>query len=142
MTDTNANKKTVTSFIDRLFSQGDVTAVDDYLSDDFVNDDPPFGASADREGMRLAGAKFRAAFPDWHSEVHLLIGEDHLVAEVFTARGTHRGAMMGEAPSGREVTLRGINVFRVHDGRISERWGRLDDLGFLKHLGLAPIPGT
>ncbi len=142
MTDTNANKKTVTSFIDRLFSQGDVTAVDDYLSDDFVNHDPPFGANADREGMRLAGAKFRAAFPDWHSELHLLIGEDDLVAEVFTARGTHRGAMMGEAPSGREVTLRGINVFRVHDGRISERWGRLDDLGFLQQLGLAPIPGT
>ena len=142
MTDMNANKKTVTSFIDRLFSQGDLTAVDDYLSDDFVNHDPPFGASADREGMRSAGANFRAAFPGWHSELHLLIGEDDLVAEVFTARGTHRGEMMGEAPSGREVSLRGINVFRVHDGRISERWGRLDDLGFLQQLGLASIPGT
>jgi steroid delta-isomerase-like uncharacterized protein len=142
MTDTDANKKIVTSFIDRLFSQGDLTALDEYLSQDFVNHDPPFGASADREGMRAAASTFRAALPDWHSELHLLVAEDDLVAEVFTASGTHRGEMMGVAPTGQEVSLRGINVFRVRDGRISERWGRLDDLGFLQQLGLAPRPGA
>jgi predicted ester cyclase len=70
-----------------------------------------------------------------------LIAEDDLVAEVFTASGTHRGEMMGVAPTGREVSLRGINVFRVRDGRITERWGRLDDLGFLQQLGVAPAVG-
>jgi steroid delta-isomerase-like uncharacterized protein len=140
--DTEANKKTVTSFIDRLFSQGDLAAVDEYLSEDFVNHDPPFGASADREGMRAAASTFRAAFPDWHSELHLLFAEADLVAEVFTANGTHRGEIMGVAPTGQEVSLRGINVFRVRDGRISERWGRLDDLGFLQQLGLAPVHGA
>jgi predicted SnoaL-like aldol condensation-catalyzing enzyme len=91
MTDTDANKNIVTSFIDRLFTQGNLSAVDDYLSDDFVNHDPPFGATADREGMRSAAANFRAAFPDWRSELHLLVAEGDLVAEVFTARGTHGG---------------------------------------------------
>lgn len=142
MTDTDANKKIVTSFIDRLFSKGDLTAVEEYLDEDFVNHDPPFGASADREGMRAAGGMFRAAFPDWHSEVHLLVAEGDLVAEVFTASGTHRGDVMGVAPTGQEISLRGINVFRVRDGRIHERWGRLDDLGFLQQLGLAPVAGT
>ncbi len=107
-----------------------------------MNHDPPFGASADLEGMRAAASMFRAAFPDWHSELHLLIAEGDLVAEVFTASGTHRGEVMGVAPSGQAISLRGINVFRVHDGRISERWGRLDDLGFLQQLGLAPPTGT
>ena len=142
MTDTDANKKIVTLFIDRLFTEGDTTAVDDYLSEDFVNHDPPFGASPDREGMRAAARVFRAAFPDWHSKVHLLVSEGDLVAEVFTASGTHRGEVMGAAPTGRDVSLRGINVFRVRGGRITERWGRLDDLGFLQQLGLAPSAGT
>lgn len=141
MTTTDANKTIVTSFIDRLFSGGDLAAVDDHLSDDFVNHDPPFGASTDREGMRSAAGDLRAAFPDWRSELHLLVAEGDLVAEVFTARGTHRGELMGVAPTEREVTLRGINVFRVRDGRISERWGRLDDRGFLQQLGLAPVAG-
>ena len=142
MTDTDDNKKIVTSFIDRLFSQGDLTAVDDHLSEDFVNHDPPFGESADREGMRAAGTAFRAAFPDWHSEVHLLVAEDDLVTEVFTASGTQRGEFMGVAATGRSMSLRGINVFRVRNGRIIERWGRLDDLGFMQQLGLAPATAT
>ena len=139
MTNTEGNKKIVTEFIDALFSRGDSGAVDAYLSDDFVNHDPPFGAPADREGMRAAAAMFRAAFPDWHSEVEILVAEDDLVVEHFTARGTHEGEIMGVAPTGREVSLPGINIFRVKDGRITERWGRLDDLGFLQQLGVVTL---
>jgi steroid delta-isomerase-like uncharacterized protein len=142
MTNIDANKKIVTEFIDGLFSRGDLDAVDAYLSNDFVNHDPPFGVSADREGMRAAGANFRTVFPDWHSELHLLIAEGDLVAEHFTARGTHRGEIMGMAPTGREVSLPGINIFRIHEGRITERWGRLDDLGFLQQLGVVPRLGS
>ena len=141
MTTTEENKTIVTDFIDALFTRGDPKAVDDYLADDFVNHDPPFGSSADREGMRSAGAMFRSVFPDWHSDVHLLVAEGDVVVELFTASGTHSGAeIMGVAPTGRTITLPGINIFRVRDGRIVERWGRLDDLGFLRQLGVIDHP--
>ncbi|GHF55797.1 hypothetical protein GCM10018790_37120 [Kitasatospora xanthocidica] len=131
------NKSTVTAFIDALFSKGDLGAVDEYLAEDFVNHDPPLGGGADREGMRRAGALFQAACPDWHSDQDLVIGEGDLVVEHFTASGTHRGELFGVAPSGRPLSLPGINIFRVRDGRIVERWGRLDELGLLRQLGLA-----
>jgi predicted ester cyclase len=44
---------------------------------------------------------------------------------------------MGESPTGHEVVLRGVDIFRITDGKIVERWGRLDDLGLLQQLGLA-----
>lgn len=138
MTNIDDNKTIVRDFIDALFTKGDTGAVDRYLSDDFLNHDPPFGASADKEGMRAAGAMFRSVFPDWHSDQHLLVGEGDIVVELFTASGTHRGELMGAAPTGEVVTLPGINIFRLDDGRIVERWGRLDDLGFLRQLGLVP----
>lgn len=134
------NKSTVSAFIDTLFTKGDLGAVDEYLSEDFVDHDPPFGAPADREGLRGAGAMFRAAFPDWHSDADLFIGEDDLVVEHFTASGTQHGEIFGVPATGRTVSLPGINIFRVRDGRIVERWGRLDDLGLLRQLGLVSLP--
>ncbi len=132
------NKNTVTSFIDALFTKGDLGAVDEFLAEDFVNHDPPVGVTADREGMRQAGAMFRAAFPDWHSDTGILVAEDNLVVEPFTASGTQQGEIFGVPASGRAVSLPGINIWRVRDGRIMERWGRLDELGLLRQLGLVP----
>ena len=139
MTTIEQNKTIVQDFIDALFTKGDLGAVDKYLAENFVDNTPPFGSSADREGMRSAGAMFRAAFPDWHSDVHLLVGEGDIVVELFTASGTHKGEVMGVAPSGHTVTLPGINIFRIADGKIVERWGRLDDLGFLQQLGIVDL---
>jgi steroid delta-isomerase-like uncharacterized protein len=137
MTTTDKNKTTVTDFIAALFTKGELDAVDKHLTEDFVNHDPPFGATADKEGMRSAAALFRSVFPDWHSDLQLLVAEGDIVVELFTATGTHTGApIMGVAPSGETVTLPGVNIFRLRDGQIVERWGRLDDLGFLRQLGV------
>lgn len=92
------NKDLVRAFIDALFTKGDLGAVDEYLAEDFVDHDPPFNAPADREGFRSAGALFREACPDWHSEPHLMIAEGDLVVEHFTASGTQRGELLGVPP--------------------------------------------
>ncbi|MEU4191587.1 ester cyclase [Kribbella sp. NPDC026611] len=138
MSTPESNKTVVHEFIDGLFTKGDLGAVDTYLAEDFINHDPPFGAGADREGMRTAGRMFRSGFPDWHSEQHALIAEGDLVVERFTASGTQRAEVMGVPATGKEVSLPGINIFRVRDGLIVERWGRLDELGLLRQLGVVP----
>jgi steroid delta-isomerase-like uncharacterized protein len=133
------NKQLVQAFIEELFTKGDLGAVDRYLARSFVNHDAPFpGAPEGPEGMRLAARTYRQALPDWHSDVEQLIAEDDIVVEVFTASGTHQGELMGVAGTGKTLTLRGVNIFRVEDGRIVERWGRLDQLGVLQQLGVAP----
>jgi steroid delta-isomerase-like uncharacterized protein len=134
------NKNIVTSFIDALFTKGDLGAVDEYLTDDFTDHDPPMGHFLGREGMRQAAAAFRTAFPDWHSDLDFLVEEDDLVVETFTASGTQQGEIFGVPASGRTVSLHGINIWRVRDGRIVERWGRLDELGLMRQLGLVPQP--
>jgi predicted ester cyclase len=140
MTTTN-NKQIVEEFITALFTDGDLTAVDRYLDPDFINHDPPLpGAPDGPEGLRQAAELFRHAFPDWRSEDLHLIAEGDLVAEHFVAHGTHRGSVMGESPTGQDVVLRGVNIFRIAQGKIVERWGRLDDLGLLQQLGLGQAP--
>ena len=138
MSTPESNKTVVSDFIDGLFTKGDLGAVDTYLAEDFINHDPPFGVTPDREGMRAAGAMMRSACPDWHSDQHALIAEGDLVVERFTASGTHRGDVLGVPGTGNTVSLPGINIFRVRDSRIVERWGRLDELGLLRQLGVVP----
>jgi steroid delta-isomerase-like uncharacterized protein len=137
---TTPNKQLVEDFIQALFTKGDLDAVDRYLDPALVNHDSPFpGAPDGPEGFRYAGAQIRAALPDWHSDVHELVEEGDLVVERFTASGTHTGEpLLGVPASGRSVTLPGINIFRVRNGKIVERWGQLDSLGMLRQLGVIP----
>jgi predicted ester cyclase len=80
----------VGDFIQALFTKGDLDAVDRYLDPRLINHDLPFpGAPDGPEGIRHAAAIFRAALPDWHSEVQELVAEGDLVVERFTASGTH-----------------------------------------------------
>ena len=136
-TSTAHNKDLVETFIQDLFTKGDLDAVDRYLDPAFINHDLPFpGAPDGPAGMRLAAAVFREALPDWHSDVDQLVAEGDIVVERFTASGTHRGELMGARPTGKTITLAGVNIFRVEGDRIVERWGRLDELGLLRQLGL------
>lgn len=137
---TTTNKRLVDDFIQDLFTKGDLDAVDRYLDPGFVDHDPPYAGAPDGpEGLRQAAAMFRAALPDWHSDLEQLVEEDDIVVERFTARGTHTGTeLMGAPATGRTVVLAGINVFRIADGRIVERWGRLDNYGLAVQLGLVP----
>jgi predicted ester cyclase len=132
------NKRLVDSFIQELFTHGDLSAVDRYLAPTFVDHDPPFpGGPADRDGMRQAAVLFRDACPDWHSDLEQLVEEGDVVVERFTARGTRTGELMGAAPTGEPLELKGINIFRVEGGRIVDRWGRLDEAGLVRQLGMS-----
>ncbi len=135
----SSNKTLVATFIQELFTDGDLDAVDRYLHPKMINHDPPFpGASEGPEGMRQAAAMFRAALPDWHSEVEDLVAEGDIVVERFAASGTQRGELMGVPASNKVIVLHGIQMFRIENSQIVERWGRLDEIGLLRQLGLAP----
>jgi steroid delta-isomerase-like uncharacterized protein len=133
------NRHLVESFIQELFTKGDLTAVDRYVASNLVNHDPPgFEAPDGPDGWRHAATMVRQAAPDWRSDTHQLVAEGDLVVEHFTARGSHRGELMGVPGTGKEIVLHGINIFRIVDDRIVERWGQLDQLGLLRQLGLPP----
>jgi predicted ester cyclase len=137
-TDRNThNKDLVHGFIQGLFTEADPGAVERYLDPAFLNHDLPVpGASQGRDGMQLAADMFRRACPDWHSVVDQLVAEDDVVVERFTASGTHRGELMGVAPTGQTLVLTGIQIFRIEGDKIVERWGQLDQLGLARQLGL------
>jgi len=72
----------------------------------------------------LKGA--REAFPDLRVNVEdRILAGDKIVAR-NTWSGTHRGAFLGIAPTGKPITIRTIDIWRVQDGKLIEHWDVID----------------
>jgi steroid delta-isomerase-like uncharacterized protein len=135
------NKTVALRFNEEVWGRGDEAALEELLAPDFVEHDPLPGQSPDREGHRQILAAFRSAFPDLHVTTEDVVAEGEKVVSRWTARGTHQGELMGIAPTGNGVTIKGIDVLRVAGGRIVERWARSNDLELMQQLGAVPAPG-
>jgi predicted ester cyclase len=69
------------------------------------------------------------------------IAEGDLVSFTWTMTGTHRGVFAGVPPTGKQVTVNGINVERFEEGKIVEHWSQFDLAGALRQIGALPAPG-
>jgi predicted ester cyclase len=67
-----------------------------------------------------------------------VVAEGDRVATRWSMRATHRGEVMGVAGTGKPVTLQGISIDRVVDGRIVEHWRVQDDLSLARQVGAIP----
>jgi predicted ester cyclase len=81
---------------------------------------------------------FRSAFPDWREEIVDLVAEEDKVMGRFKCSGTHRGEMMGIAPTGRNMEVDEVYFLRVENGKFVEFWGLEDNLSRIRQLGLLP----
>lgn len=113
----------------------------DLFAEDYVNHTPEAGQREGREGARQLITAWNAAFPDHHISVDHLFREGDRVAVRWTSRGTHRGRIFGARATGKRVTVPGIDIFRVEDGRIVERWGYVAKLSLLTQVGAVRLPG-
>jgi len=125
------------------FNRGDEAYFDLYTDDVAVHGLPGTGGAVDRRGMMDFYRAFWSAFPDAKVEPVEMITGDDLVAVRLHVKGTHRGEIMGVAPSGNEIDVEQITIFKLDDeGRCVERWVRLDELSFLQQIGAMPAPAA
>jgi len=88
----------------------------------------------------------RAAFPDKYFTIEDVIAEGDRVLLRWTIRGTHLGEFwtpVGTAlPTGQQITLTSMALFRVADGKIVEEQTVIDWLDLLVQFGAeVKLPG-
>jgi len=79
---------------------------------------------------------FTKGFPDMHRTIEDIIAEGDKVWIRMTGTATHTGEFLGLAPTGKKITLTGVMIWRIVDGKIVEKWAALDNMDFYKQLGL------
>jgi steroid delta-isomerase-like uncharacterized protein len=122
------------------WNAGDVDALNSIMASDVVNHSPLQGQAEGIDGFKEAIQWMRAGVPDLAIVIDSTVAEGDLVATRWTGSGTQTGTLMGIPPTGRPVTVSGIDICRIADGRIVEYWQVLDTLSMLQQLGAIPSP--
>jgi steroid delta-isomerase-like uncharacterized protein len=128
-----ANRAVVRRFIEAIFGQQDLDAVDELAARDFTPHTwGPMspGRAALREAMHRAGAGVTGA----RFEIHDMIAEGDRVAVRLTSTARHTGTFMGMPPTGKRYSIDEIHIFRLRDGQVSEHWHAFDTATLIAQL--------
>jgi predicted ester cyclase len=132
--DANPAVAVVRRFYEEAIHQKKLDAVDALVAPDFVHNGEKRGAA----GQRQAVATLLQAFPDVQVTLDLVIADGDRVGANCIWTGTHQGAFMGVAPTGRRVSFTATVILRVEAGTIAQAWLNEDDLGLMQQLDAIP----
>ena len=120
------NKAIAARVFEEIFNQAKFQVADEIYAPDFVNHGLHRDATLQEDQNAVHAEK--KAFPDLKMTVNLMTAKDDLVTAVWTFRGTHTDSGLGLPPTGARIELRGITVWRIVNGKISEEWTSFNEL--------------
>jgi steroid delta-isomerase-like uncharacterized protein len=129
------------AIIQNLFTHGlnncDLSVIRDLLRDSTYHL-PLVGELKGEALVQFFDALF-TAFPDLErkAEDQMTDGMQHVVTR-WTMTGTHQGEFLGIAPTGKRISITGISIHRISNGRIVQEWHEWDSLGLMQQLGVVP----
>jgi steroid delta-isomerase-like uncharacterized protein len=133
------NRVLMRRFYEEVMNQGNLDFIDEFCAPEYVEHSPE-SPTPDRVGLKQELAMVRSAFPDIHIDIEDLVVEDDKVVARTIARGTNTGAFMGMPPTGKVVTIAGIDITQFVGGKAVEHWAIMDELGMMQQLGVIPAP--
>jgi steroid delta-isomerase-like uncharacterized protein len=139
---TNDNKSVIRAFVEDVINQGRLERADDIVIEDFVELDPLPGQAQGRDGLKEVIRQIRSAFPDILWTIDEMVAEGDKVFSRFTWSGTHEGSFLGISATGRRITVKGMVIDRLADGRMADSRILMDTLGMMQQLGALPAPAN
>jgi steroid delta-isomerase-like uncharacterized protein len=135
----DSNQEVVRRLYVEVWNQRKLDVIDEIVSESHALNDPTIlGAAAGPEAYKIQVKKFLAAFPDLRFTVEDVISEKDKLVAVWTITGTQKGEFLGIAPTHRKVSISGISIHQLADGKILDTQAIWDALGLLQQLGVAP----
>ena len=135
------NVATLERFVEEVINQGQFEAAAELVEENFVELDPFPGQQQGREGLKDVIRMMRIGFPDIHWTLEETIASGDKVVSRFKWTGTQRGEFLGIPATGRKVTVPGVVIDRLNDGKMADSRILMDTLGMMQQLGVIPRPG-
>ncbi|HLC30794.1 MAG TPA: ester cyclase [Dehalococcoidia bacterium] len=135
------NKTLLRRFHQEVLNERKLEVIDQLCAPDIVDHSAPPGSPPGMDWARQMISMLFAAFPDMKLTTEDLVAEGDKVVARYTMKGTHRGEFMGVAPTGKQISVSGMEILRFARGKVMEHWGNIDTLGLMQQLGVIPPSG-
>lgn len=136
------NQSTVRRLYEEVWNGRKLETLGQLVSPSHALHGPNFtGSSIGPEAYKHQVAQFVRAFPDLHWEIEETISEKDKVVVLWTFTGTHKGEYRGIAPTNKKVSVDGITVHHVTDGKIMDSYANWDTWGMMQQLGVVSALG-
>ena len=120
-----------------IWNTGDLGSIERVYAPNFVAHWPPSSEVPERQGIdgvRFGVTRIRTAFPDWHEQVLDIFGAGDRVVTRYVSTGTHSGTFWGIPPTGRQIEIEEMSIYRCVDELVTEQWCICDELARLQQL--------
>jgi steroid delta-isomerase-like uncharacterized protein len=124
------NKAIVRRFIE-AYNKRNLDSVDEFIAPDYFD----HTNKVDAEGLKQLFNMGFKAFPDWHETIEDIIAEGDKVWVRISYTGTHKGEFFGLAPTGKKITARAVDIYRIANGKLVEYWNVTNGLDMFKQIG-------
>jgi len=135
------NKALARRVLEEAANQRKLELIDELLAPDYVLHDPANPMVQDRETFKQFLNGHYVAFPDIQWTIEDVVAEGDRVVVRWILTGTHQGPLMGIPPTGKQVSMWGISIYRIAEGKVAEEWAVADVMGLMQQLGVIPPPG-
>ena len=125
-----ANKAVVRRYLE-ILSGGDLAALSEVVSPDFVDRTPGAPQSKGPQSIQETQRRARELFRDIRYTLEDLVADGDRVVARYIVRA-HR--------SGKPVEVMGMTLFRIEDGKIREAWIVNDQIELFRQLGYTLLP--
>jgi predicted SnoaL-like aldol condensation-catalyzing enzyme len=124
------NKELVRRLYEEVFNQGNLTILEEIMSEDFLDHSPLEGQLPGREGFRHSVTLGRSRVSGLRFAIEESIAERDLVAIRILLYRPHQEE---------QIQVTGMGFFRCHLNKIVEAWWNMDTLSLQKQLGGIPL---
>jgi serine phosphatase RsbU (regulator of sigma subunit) len=128
------NKAIFRRYVEEVTNRGNLELADEIFDRYLAHQ--PGGLVLERgpEDVKRFNGEFRSAFHNFRLSIDEQIAEGDKVVSRITVRGTHQREFRGMAPTGKEIELKGITIFRFSpEGKVVETWDSYDQLSLMRH---------
>ena len=133
-----SNKKLVETFYREVLNGTNLDAAGEFVAEDAIGHTAPPETPRGSEGLRQSLAVFTSACPDLKPRIVGMIAEGDRVAVLGEMTGVNTGAYTGSPATGKAISVRYIEIYRLAGGRIAEHWDFVDEHAMQQQLGVMP----